>query len=304
MKGKTPDEVRAELAGAGAAGRALEALVPHKMFPGNRPTNSILFQKLTPRHARLADRALRAQDLHRRASIWNINRFDQWGVELGKQLAQDPARARGGHSRDVARRVDERPHQLLQVASRLSNLARGGACDGRRARSAVHQHDPHAQHGRGAGGELGSSRARRWRSRRCVYGCGNEVLRFDPQDPIWPNRDRFVLVVRPRVDAAVLAPAPDADVKAVNPKYERLGTPTVSAGRHQEVPPARQQVPGSPGVPLDDRRRDDDRAARPGRTRPASAWRSRAAGSAAHFNKPGFDAVRLQRLRHRAATAA
>ena len=49
MKGKTPEEVRAELVKAGMTGEALEKLIPHKVFTGNRPTNSILFQKLTPK---------------------------------------------------------------------------------------------------------------------------------------------------------------------------------------------------------------------------------------------------------------
>ncbi len=63
MNGKTAAEARAELESQGLSGEALEQLLPHKIFPGNRPTTSILFQKLTPAPPGLADRALRAQDL-------------------------------------------------------------------------------------------------------------------------------------------------------------------------------------------------------------------------------------------------
>ena len=87
MKGKTADEVRKELEASGMSGAELEALVPHKVFTGNRPTNSILFQKLTPRTlGRLI--ALYEHKIFTQGIIWNINSFDQWGVELGKQLAK------------------------------------------------------------------------------------------------------------------------------------------------------------------------------------------------------------------------
>jgi len=87
MTGKTEAEVRAELEQAGLTGRKLEQLVPHKVFPGNRPTNSILFRKLDP--ATLGKLiALYEHKVFVQGAIWNINSFDQWGVELGKQLAQ------------------------------------------------------------------------------------------------------------------------------------------------------------------------------------------------------------------------
>ena len=87
MKGKTPDEVRAELVKEGKTGEALEALIPHKVFSGNRPTNSLLFQKLTPRTLGVLV-ALYEHKIFTQGVIWNINSFDQWGVELGKQLAK------------------------------------------------------------------------------------------------------------------------------------------------------------------------------------------------------------------------
>ena len=87
MKGKTGAEVRAELQKDGLSGEALENLVPHKVFTGNRPTNSILFEKLTPRTlGRLI--ALYEHKIFVQGIIWNINSYDQWGVELGKQLAK------------------------------------------------------------------------------------------------------------------------------------------------------------------------------------------------------------------------
>lgn len=87
MKGKTEEEVRAELRAEGKQGEELEQLVPHKVFPGNRPSNSILIQKLTPR----ALGSLIAMYEHKifvQGIIWNVNSYDQWGVELGKQLAK------------------------------------------------------------------------------------------------------------------------------------------------------------------------------------------------------------------------
>ncbi|HXG68446.1 MAG TPA: glucose-6-phosphate isomerase [Blastocatellia bacterium] len=87
MKGKRESEVRAELEAAGMSGDRLERLIPHKLFAGNKPTNSILFQKLTPRTLGSLI-ALYEHKIFVQGIIWNINSFDQWGVELGKQLAR------------------------------------------------------------------------------------------------------------------------------------------------------------------------------------------------------------------------
>jgi glucose-6-phosphate isomerase len=87
MKGKTESEVRNELQKEGFSGEKLEALVPHKVFAGNRPTNSILFKKLTPRTLGSLI-AMYEHKIFVQGIIWNINSFDQWGVELGKQLAK------------------------------------------------------------------------------------------------------------------------------------------------------------------------------------------------------------------------
>ncbi len=87
MKGRTPDEARAELVKEGHTGATLEMLVAAKTFPGNRPTNSFLYPKLTP--ATLgALIALYEHKIFTQGAIWDVNSFDQWGVELGKQLAK------------------------------------------------------------------------------------------------------------------------------------------------------------------------------------------------------------------------
>ncbi|XP_044520143.1 glucose-6-phosphate isomerase isoform X3 [Gracilinanus agilis] len=87
MKGKTEEEARKELEVAGKSGDALKKLLPHKIFEGNRPTNSIVFTKLTP----FILGALIAMYEHKifvQGVVWDVNSYDQWGVELGKQLAK------------------------------------------------------------------------------------------------------------------------------------------------------------------------------------------------------------------------
>jgi glucose-6-phosphate isomerase len=86
MVGKTADEVRAELAAQGLGGEALESLVPHRVFPGNRPSNTLLLPELSPK-AIGALIALYEHKVFVQSVIWGINAFDQWGVELGKQIA-------------------------------------------------------------------------------------------------------------------------------------------------------------------------------------------------------------------------
>jgi glucose-6-phosphate isomerase len=86
MKGKNEAEARAELEAAGMAAADIEMLLPHKVFTGNKPTNSIMFERLTPRTlGRLI--ALYEHKIFVQGVIWNVNSYDQWGVELGKQLA-------------------------------------------------------------------------------------------------------------------------------------------------------------------------------------------------------------------------
>lgn len=86
MRGKSADEARAELEAAGMDADGIAMLLPHKVFAGNKPTNSIMFERLTPRTlGRLI--ALYEHKIFVQGVIWNVNSFDQWGVELGKQLA-------------------------------------------------------------------------------------------------------------------------------------------------------------------------------------------------------------------------
>ncbi|MDR7051519.1 glucose-6-phosphate isomerase [Duganella sp. 3397] len=88
MTGKTGDEVRADLTAQKLSATEIEELVPHKTFPGNRPSNTILMDQLTP----LTLGALIALYEHKtfvQGVIWDVNSFDQWGVELGKVLAKN-----------------------------------------------------------------------------------------------------------------------------------------------------------------------------------------------------------------------
>jgi glucose-6-phosphate isomerase len=87
LRGKTADEVREEMEAAGLAADEIARLTPHRTFEGNRPTNTFLFRKLTPRTLGSLI-ALYEHKIFVQGTIWNIDSFDQWGVELGKQLAQ------------------------------------------------------------------------------------------------------------------------------------------------------------------------------------------------------------------------
>src|SRR5438045_9414097 len=80
--GKTPEQVRAE----GTA----DWLVPHRVFEGNRPSNTLLLERLTP-HALGRLVALYEHSVFTQGTIWSVNSFDQWSVELGKVLAKQVA---------------------------------------------------------------------------------------------------------------------------------------------------------------------------------------------------------------------
>tara|TARA_R100000365_G_scaffold816_1_gene2836 strand:- start:279 stop:1919 length:1641 start_codon:yes stop_codon:yes gene_type:complete len=87
MLGKTEDEVINELKGTGLSKDQIKALTPHKVFPGNRPSNTIMYSRLDP--ATLGKLvALYEHKVFVQGTIWNVNSYDQWGVELGKQLAK------------------------------------------------------------------------------------------------------------------------------------------------------------------------------------------------------------------------
>ena len=87
MRGKTYEEVAAELKAAGRGSREIKSLAPFRVFRGNRPTNSILVKKITPRTLGSLI-ALYEHKIFVQGVIWNIFSFDQWGVELGKVLAK------------------------------------------------------------------------------------------------------------------------------------------------------------------------------------------------------------------------
>jgi len=86
MQGRTLEEAHAELLAQGLEPGAAQALAPHKVFPGNRPSSTLLVPQLTP-HALGALIALYEHKVFVQGTIWNVNSFDQWGVELGKVLA-------------------------------------------------------------------------------------------------------------------------------------------------------------------------------------------------------------------------
>ncbi|MGB1906997.1 MAG: glucose-6-phosphate isomerase, partial [Spongiibacter sp.] len=86
MTGKSDEQLRAELQSAGIEGAEQERLFAHKSFPGNRPSNTLVYASLTPGVLGSLI-ALYEHKVFCQGHIWNINSFDQWGVELGKQLA-------------------------------------------------------------------------------------------------------------------------------------------------------------------------------------------------------------------------
>ena len=96
MKGKTEEEVVAELESQGKSQEEISHLAPFKVFQGNKPTNSILFKKLTPRTLGSLI-AMYEHKIFVQGVIWNILSFDQWGVELGKQLAKQILPELGGN---------------------------------------------------------------------------------------------------------------------------------------------------------------------------------------------------------------
>lgn len=87
MKGKTEAEAKAELEKANMPADQLKRILPHKVFLGNRPTNSIMVEEVTP-FTLGALIVMYEQKIFTQGVMWDINSFDQWGVELGKQLAK------------------------------------------------------------------------------------------------------------------------------------------------------------------------------------------------------------------------
>jgi glucose-6-phosphate isomerase len=86
MRGKTAEEATEDMLAQNTKQAEIDALLPHRVFPGNRPSSSILLKKLDP-HALGLLLALYEHKVFVQSVIWRINAFDQWGVELGKRLA-------------------------------------------------------------------------------------------------------------------------------------------------------------------------------------------------------------------------
>jgi glucose-6-phosphate isomerase len=115
MRGKTPEEVRAELQVQGMPEQQIEALLPHRVFPGNRPSNTILMEALTP--ATLgALIALYEHKVFVQGVLWGVNSFDQWGVELGKVLAKN-----------IQLELEDQPSPKLHDSSTNGLIARARA---------------------------------------------------------------------------------------------------------------------------------------------------------------------------------
>ena len=116
MQGKTIEEAKSQLLAAGVSADEAETLAPHKVFPGNRPSNTLIYKNLDPYTlGRLI--ALYEHRTFVQGVIWNINSFDQWGVELGKELAGVLLPAIGGaQSKDL----DPSTAGLLKLIHQLS----------------------------------------------------------------------------------------------------------------------------------------------------------------------------------------
>ena len=124
MRGKTADEARAELEAAGASEERVAALVPHKTFPGNRPSNTFMVERLTPRAlGRLI--ALYEHKIFVQGVIWNIYSFDQWGVELGKQLAKVVLPELGGAAASTMAPPASSSRTIESTRARRHDHARG-----------------------------------------------------------------------------------------------------------------------------------------------------------------------------------
>ena len=88
MRGRTLEETQQALANAGVSEEEAEMRLPHMYFEGNQPTNSIVMDKLTPYNLGSIV-AMYEHKIFVQGVIWNVNSYDQWGVELGKQLAKN-----------------------------------------------------------------------------------------------------------------------------------------------------------------------------------------------------------------------
>lgn len=88
MRGRTEAEARIEMEAAGMSSAEIDVQAPHRAFPGNRPSNTLLYRRLDPRTLGMLI-ALYEHKVFVQGVVWNVNSFDQWGVELGKSLAKE-----------------------------------------------------------------------------------------------------------------------------------------------------------------------------------------------------------------------
>lgn len=127
MLGRTEKEARDELSAQGLAPADIDRLVAHKVFPGDRPTNSILMQRLTP-HALGALVAFYEHKIFCQGVLWGVNSFDQWGVELGKTLAKAvlPEIAHLGETKPKATRHDGSTNALIDRINAIRGATKKG----------------------------------------------------------------------------------------------------------------------------------------------------------------------------------
>ena len=125
MRGKTEEEAREELAEAGGPQSDIDALAPHKVFPGDRPTNSIVMEKLTPETLG-ALIALYEHKIFCQGILWGVNSFDQWGVELGKVLAKSilPELAAAGEDKPESTSHDASTNGLINRINQMRKNVR------------------------------------------------------------------------------------------------------------------------------------------------------------------------------------
>ena len=125
MRGKDADEVRADLQAQGLPEAELAALIPHKTFEGNRPSNTLLLPELSP-HALGAMIALYEHKTFVQGAIWGINSFDQWGVELGKVLAKTILGELQAEDAPQDARHDASTSALIALARQTAQTSRQG----------------------------------------------------------------------------------------------------------------------------------------------------------------------------------
>lgn len=114
MSGKTLDEAKAELKAEGMSSGEIDKLAPHKVIPGNKPSNTLLMEKSTPETVG----ALIALYEHRtfvQGIIWDVDSFDQWGVELGKQMGKGILDRLTGDTAEGDEAIDSSTASLIQI---------------------------------------------------------------------------------------------------------------------------------------------------------------------------------------------